>query len=104
MIKVGNPDDTGIAQFSDMLFTVADIVPGCTFLEVNMAGNHPGDVGFWNPHFRVGSASGSRVQTACTGGPADYMTAFALIHLTPSSAAYIDNMWGWTADVGLKLN
>ena len=104
MIKVGNLGDTGIAQFSDMLFTVADLVPGCTLLEVNMAGNHPGDVGFWNSHFRVGGAAGSRVQTACTGAPADCMAAFALIHLTPSSSAYIENMWGWTADVRPTLN
>lgn len=104
MIKVGNLGDTGIAQFSDMLFTVADLVPGCTLLEVNMAGNHPGDVGFWNSHFRVGGAAGSRVQTACTGAPGDCMAAFALIHLTPSSSAYIENMWGWTADVRPKLD
>ena len=99
MVKVGNPGDTGIAQFSDMLFTVADLVPGCTLLEINMAGNKPGDVGFWNTHFRVGGASGSRVQTGCTGNPEDCMAAYAHIHLTPSSSAYIENMWGWTADV-----
>ena len=103
MIKVGNPGDTGIAQFSDMLFTIADILPGCTLLEVNMAGGNPGDVGFWNTHFRVGGASGSRVQTACTGAPADCKAAFALIHLTPSSSAYLENMWGWTADVGHRI-
>lgn len=99
MIKVGNPGDRGVAQFSDMLFTVADILPGCILLETNIAGSNPGDVGFWNTHFRVGGAAGSRVQTACTGSPADCMAAFALAHLTPSSSAYIENMWGWTADV-----
>ena len=100
MIKVGNPGDTGVAQFSDMLFTVADLVPGCTLLEVNMAGSKPGDVGFWNTHFRVGGAMGSLVQTGCNGAaPADCKAAFALIHLKPSSSAYIENMWGWTADV-----
>lgn len=26
------------------------------------------------------------------------MAAYMLIHLTPSSSAYIENMWGWTAD------
>ena len=57
MIKVGNPGDVGVAQFSDMLFTVADVLPGCILVEVNMAGRWPGDVGFWNSHFRVGGTS-----------------------------------------------
>jgi glucan 1,3-beta-glucosidase len=45
MVRVGSPKDKGIAQFSDMLFTVADVLQGCTLLEVNVAGNNPGDVG-----------------------------------------------------------
>jgi glucan 1,3-beta-glucosidase len=45
MILVGNPGDIGIAQFSDMLFTVADVLQGCTLLEVNVAGTNQGDVG-----------------------------------------------------------
>ena len=105
MIKVGNRGDTGIAQFSDMLFTVADLLPGCTLLEVNIAGNKQGDVGFWNSHFRVGGASGSRVQTDCnTGHPKDCLAAYALIHLAPTSSTYIENMWAWTADVCLNSN
>jgi glucan 1,3-beta-glucosidase len=45
MVRVGNPGDIGIAQFSDMLFTVADVLQGCTLLEVNVAGTNKGDVG-----------------------------------------------------------
>jgi glucan 1,3-beta-glucosidase len=29
MVKVGNPGDVGVAQISDMLFTVADVIQGC---------------------------------------------------------------------------
>ena len=29
MVQVGNPNDVGVAQISDMLFTVADVLPGC---------------------------------------------------------------------------
>jgi hypothetical protein len=29
MVQVGEPNDVGVAQISDMLFTVADILPGC---------------------------------------------------------------------------
>ncbi|KAH8803084.1 putative exo-beta-1,3-glucanase [Xylogone sp. PMI_703] len=98
MVRVGNAGDRGVAQFSDMLFTVADVLQGCTLLEVNMAGNTPGDVGFWNSHHRVGGAAGSKVQTNCGGSPAQCKAAFMLLHLTPSSSAYIEGMWGWTAD------
>ena len=97
MVKVGNPGDRGVAQFSDMLFTVADVLQGCTLLEVNMAGNSPGDVGFWNSHFRVGGAAGSKVQTNCGGSPAQCKAAFMMLHLTADSSAYVENMWGWTA-------
>ena len=56
MVKVGNPGDIGNFQCSDMLFTVAEILPGCVLVEVNMAGESPGDVGFWNSHIVVGGA------------------------------------------------
>jgi len=29
MVKVGNANDVGVAQISDMLFTVADVLQGC---------------------------------------------------------------------------
>lgn len=57
MVRVGNAGDKGVAQFSGMLFTVADVLQGCTLLEVNIAGNNPGDVGFWDCHFRKSSYS-----------------------------------------------
>ena len=63
-----------------------------------MAGQNPGDVAFFNSHFRVGGAAGSKVETNCGGSPAQCKAAFMLGHLTSSSSAYIENMWGWTAD------
>ncbi|RFU24725.1 hypothetical protein B7463_g11612, partial [Scytalidium lignicola] len=98
MVRVGNAGDKGVAQFSDMLFTVADVLQGCTLVEVNIAGNSPGDVGFWNSHFRIGGAAGSKVETNCNGPAVNCKAAYALLHLTPTSSAYIENMWGWTAD------
>ena len=98
MVMVGHLGDNGVAQFSDMLFTVADILPGCTLVEVNIAGAAPGDVGFWNSHFRIGGAVGSKVRTGCGGAPGDCPAAFMMLHLTATSSAYIENMWGWTAD------
>ncbi len=85
-----------------MLFTVADVLQGATILEVNMAGNSPGDVSFHNTHIRVGGAADSIVNKNC--GPADTgdcKAAFAMLHATSSSTPYIENMWGWTADHSL---
>jgi glucan 1,3-beta-glucosidase len=97
MVQVGLPGQLGVAQISDMLFTVADVLPGCILLQVNMAGYSSGDVGFWNTHFRIGGAAGSAVETKCQGG-IPCKAAFLLLHLTQTSSAYIEDMWGWTAD------
>ncbi|KAI9374056.1 pectate lyase superfamily protein-domain-containing protein [Aspergillus egyptiacus] len=104
MAKFGYPGDVGVAQVSDMLFTVGDILPGCKIVEVNIAGSTPGDVGFWNTHIRIGGAVGSKVQSQCTGGPAQCKAAWAALHLSSTSSAYIENMWGWTADHDLDGN
>ena len=103
MVQVGLPGEIGVAQVSDMLFTVADVLPGCILLQVNMAGFSQGDVGVWNSHFRVGGAAGSAVETKCQG-PYPCKAAFLLLHLTPSASVYIEDMWGWTADHDLDQN
>lgn len=104
MVRVGEKGDVGVAQFSDLLFTVADVLPGCTLLEVNMAGEEAGDVGFWNTHVRVGGAMGSNVQTGCSGKPEECRAAFLMVHLTESSSAYVENMWAWTVCFPLSSN
>lgn len=103
MVKLGNPGDVGVGQISDMLFTISDKLPGCKLLEVNMAGSQPGDVGIWNTHFRVGGAAGSKLKNVCSitdppNMPDPCLAAWSLLHLTSTSSAYIENMWGWTAD------
>ena len=101
LVRVGHPGEKGTGQFTDMLFTVSDILPGCILLEVNMAGDQPGDVGFWNTHIRIGGAFDTAVRTKCAGDTAtanDCLAAFMLVHLTPFSSTYIENMWAWTAD------
>ncbi|GLA29055.1 hypothetical protein AnigIFM63326_006943 [Aspergillus niger] len=98
MFRVGYPGDVGVAQVSDMVFTVADVLPGCKLVEINIAARSPGDVGFWNTHFRIGGAAGSQVESKCTSDPNNCKAAWGLLHLTTTSSAYIENMWGWTAD------
>lgn len=103
VVMVGKPGEIGVAEIQDMRFTVADVLQGATVLQVNMAGNLPGDVGIWNTHITVGGTADTKVNTVC-GAPdtSDCKAAFALAHLTASSGAYIENMWGWVADHSLE--
>lgn len=100
VVQVGAPGSTGVAQFTDFMFTSAEILPGAVLVEVNMAGTTPGDVGFFNSHFRVAGAAGSTVQDNC----ADPLTCAAvrlLVHVTTSSSSYWENNWLWGADHSL---
>ncbi|KAK3377556.1 glycoside hydrolase family 55 protein [Podospora didyma] len=99
IIKVGNPGDVGVAQMSDFVFTVADILPGAILVQVNMAGGDgkPGTVGFFNCHFRIGGALGSKTQTNCRT-PQNCLAARLNLHLAATSSSYWENTWSWTAD------
>jgi glucan 1,3-beta-glucosidase len=101
MVMVGNPGDVGVAQMTDFLFTVGDVLPGTKMVEVNMAGEKPGDVGFFNCHFRIGGAKGSKVEQC--SGPATCAAAHVSAHFTPSSSVYWENSWSWSADHNLDL-
>ncbi len=99
MIQVGAAGgQTGVAQLSDFIFTVADILPGAVLVEVNMAGKKAGDVGFWNCHFRVGGAVGSKVRGAVCAKPETCLAARLTLHLSKTSSSYWENVWSWTAD------
>ncbi|KAK8208146.1 putative exo-beta-1,3-glucanase [Phyllosticta capitalensis] len=104
MVQIGRPGETGVAEISDMLLTVAAVLPGCKLLEINLAPSSPGSVALFNTHFRVGGALGSSVRTNCGASPSLCKAAWGLLHLTPSSSAYIENSWGWTADHDLDSN
>ncbi|KAK8173215.1 putative exo-beta-1,3-glucanase [Phyllosticta citrichinensis] len=133
MVQIGRPGDVGLAEISDMLFTVAAVLPGCklvseparislripfppfpflfsgivaswddyqhtTQLEINLSASTPGAVALFNTHFRIGGALGSAVRTSCGSTPGACKAAWGLLHITASGSAYIENMWGWTAD------
>ncbi|KAL8635578.1 MAG: hypothetical protein Q9228_006943, partial [Teloschistes exilis] len=106
VIMVGKPSETGLAQIQDMRFTVADIAPGAIILQINLSPsstNTPGDVALWNTHVTVGGMADTNINTACSSpNTASCLAAFLMVHLTPSSSAYIENMWGWTADHSLE--
>lgn len=102
VVKVGYPGDVGIAEIQTMRFTVAETLPGAILLEINMAGSSPGDVGLWNTLTTVGGTADTSISNTCTNQDPSYcMAAFMHVHLTPTSSAYIENHWGWTADHNL---
>jgi glucan 1,3-beta-glucosidase len=98
MIQVGKPGEVGLAEFSDMLFTVADVLPGAILVEVNMRGQHQGDVSFHNVHYRIGGAADSLTETICNSDASPCKAAFLVMHLKETSSSYIENAWLWTAD------
>ncbi|KAL3428246.1 putative exo-beta-1,3-glucanase [Phlyctema vagabunda] len=102
IVKVGNPGDVGVAQISDMRFTVAEPLPGAIIVQVNIAGGSPGDVGIWDTQVNIGGMADSTVHTSCTNqDTTSCMAAFLAVHLTASSSAYLQNIWVWTADHNL---
>ncbi|KMU92584.1 exo-beta-1,3-glucanase Exg0 [Coccidioides immitis H538.4] len=62
----------------------------------------------WDSHFRVGGAIGSRLQRKecpkLTGKVNENCKASSmLLHLTPRSSAYLENIWAWVADHDLDV-
>ncbi|CAK1355823.1 Glucan endo-1,3-beta-glucosidase [Cercospora beticola] len=98
MLRVGQPGERGVAEFSDLLFSVADVLPGLIVVEVNMAGEHQGDVSFHNVHYRIGGARDSLLQTSCQEISKPCKATFMIMHLRETSSTYIENSWLWTAD------
>ncbi|KAK2783289.1 hypothetical protein FQN53_009277 [Emmonsiellopsis sp. PD_33] len=98
VVQVGKKGEVGVAEMVDMAITIAEILPGAILLEVNMAGNNPGDVSFHTTHLFIGGIAGSEVNQKCGGSPIDCKAGFMHLHLTESSQAYVENMWAWTAD------
>ena len=100
MIKVGNTGDVGLAQMHDFMFTVNEILPGAVLVEVNMAGEKPGDVGFFFCNFRIAGARGSKVWNNCANAQT-CNAARITAHLTATSSSYWEHTWAWSADLDL---
>ena len=102
IVKMGNLDETGVAQMSDILVSVGDVLPGAILVQINMAATKPGDVGLWNCVLRVGGSHDTLVNTKCANtDPGDCKAAFALLHVTQQASPYLEGVWGWVADHGL---
>lgn len=103
MVQVGNAGDPGVIEISDMLFTVSGPTAGAILMEWNVKQGDNAGAAMWDSHFRVGGAAGSNLQSAdcpkLTGQVSpNCMAASLLLHLTPSSSGYFENIWVWVAD------
>ncbi|KAM0260057.1 hypothetical protein ACHAQJ_002981 [Trichoderma viride] len=101
MVRVGDEGDTGSVQVQDMLFTVQGSTAGCILMEWNIAESSQGSAMMFDSHFRVGGAQGTNLQLAqcqdaAPGSGCD--AASMLLHLTPKSSGYFENIWAWVAD------
>jgi glucan 1,3-beta-glucosidase len=64
MLMVGSEGSTGTVEISDILFTSIGALPGLVMVEWNMAAETQGSVGLWDSHFRVGGATGTKLQVS----------------------------------------
>ncbi|KAK1145845.1 hypothetical protein N8T08_003791 [Aspergillus melleus] len=106
-VKVGSAGDVGVIEIQSMMFTVSGPTAGAVLMEWNVHESVQGSSGMWDSHFRVGGAIGSNLQRGdCpkTGGVnSKCKAASLLLHLTPKSSAYLENIWLWTADHDLDV-
>ena len=69
-----------------------------------MAGAAQGDVSLHNTLMRVGGATDSNVNNVCNKGPGRCKAGFMMLHVTASASAYLEGMWGWTADHSMEAS
>jgi glucan 1,3-beta-glucosidase len=111
VFQVGQPGEVGVAQLVDLLITTQGPLPGAKLVEWNMAGRAPGEAGMWEVHFRIGGAIGTNIDpSTCPRGDGSQAPAnncfgsWALMHITASGSAYLENIWGWVADHDLDYD
>ncbi|KAM5453040.1 hypothetical protein McanCB49686_004992 [Microsporum canis] len=107
-IEVGKPGDSGIVEIQDMMFTVSGPTAGAVLMEWNVRESFQGSAAMWDSHFRIGGATGSKLQSKecpkLTGKVNDSCKAASLLlHLTSQSSAYLENLWAWVADHDLDV-
>lgn len=102
VVQIGHPGDVGVVEIQEMRFTVSEVLPGAKILEINVAGQQPGDVSLWNTIATVGGTADTSISRTCDNqDPSTCMAAYMVLHLTKTSSAYLENFWGWTADHNL---
>lgn len=108
-VQVGKVGDVGIIEIQGMMFTVSGPTAGAVLVEWNVEQSVKGSAAMWDSHVRIGGAVGSRLQKEqcpkrTAGVNPDCIAASLLLHLTPSSTAYLENSWIWVADHDLDAD
>ncbi|KAJ7261316.1 exo-beta-1,3-glucanase [Mycena haematopus] len=103
VVQVGASGSSGILEISDIIFSTIGPTPGAIVVEWNVKQSSQGSAGLWDSHIRLGGAAGTNLQASnCpssgSGGTANCMAAFAGLHLTATSSAYLEGLWVWLAD------
>ncbi|KAL2811038.1 pectate lyase superfamily protein-domain-containing protein [Aspergillus granulosus] len=107
-VEVGKEGDVGIIEIQNMVFTVSGPTAGAVLMEWNVHESSKGSAGLWDSHFRVGGATGSKLQAKdCPKQISPLkdscIAASTLLHITKSASAYMENVWAWTADHDLDI-
>jgi glucan 1,3-beta-glucosidase len=108
IVQVGNPGDTGIVEWSDMIVSTQGSTQSGIIIQWNLASPAATPSGMWDVHTRLGGFIGSNFQKAQCGAtpsttvsaaPPSCITAFLDMWITTSaSGLYMENVWLWTAD------
>ncbi|KAK2846374.1 hypothetical protein FQN49_005788 [Arthroderma sp. PD_2] len=107
-VQVAKPGEAGIIEIQDMMFTVSGATAGAILMEWNARETTRGSAAIWDSHFRVGGAIGSKLQRGnCPKSSGTVKSgckaASLLLHMTPKSSAYMENIWAWVADHDLDI-
>ncbi|KAF2734031.1 exo-beta-1,3-glucanase-like protein [Polyplosphaeria fusca] len=120
VVQVGNQDNTGVVEWSDMIVSTQGQQQGAILIkwslgtDVYVASNPEGGVaavsGMWDVHARVGGFAGSQLQVEqCGTTPGINITsdslaneciaAYLTMHISKwAYGLYMENVWLWTAD------
>ncbi|KAH6722001.1 exo-1,3-beta-D-glucanase [Leptodontidium sp. MPI-SDFR-AT-0119] len=102
-VRVGDQGSSGVMEIQDMMFTAKGATAGVILMEWNVAQSSPGSAAMWDSHFRIGGATGNKLQAAdcpkLTGSvKSSCIAGSMMLHMTASSTGYLENVWAWVAD------
>ncbi|KAJ7168214.1 exo-beta-1,3-glucanase [Mycena crocata] len=108
VVQVGAPGSSGLVEITDIIFSTIGPAGGAIVVEWNVKQTTQGGAGMWDSHIRLGGAAGTNLQASnCpssgSGGTTNCLAAFAGLHLTSSSTAYLEGTWVWLADHDLDI-
>jgi glucan 1,3-beta-glucosidase len=99
VIRIGNSDESGHIEMSDLIIATQGATPGAKLIEWNMKTDRGS--GIWDVHTRIGGAKGTNLQVAqCPKGSqrSECYAAHTNVHITKSaSGVYMENNWFWVS-------